>query len=230
MESESAPATTSQGIELEAKAILFDLDGTLIDSTQATERSWNKWAEALGIDGYRHNGHGLPARDIVARHVAPDRRQEALRLAERLEEQETEGIAVKEGARRLLRSIPSGRWGIVTSCTADLARVRMDAAGLAAPAVMITADDVVHGKPSPEGYQAAARSLGFDPIACLVVEDTAAGLEAGRSAGCRTVGVAGTLAAPELDADYVIESMTLVSIRPTETAVVVHLAAPQQPR
>jgi len=199
------------------EAVLFDMDGTLIDSTGAVERGWARWADELGFGGsYRHTEHGKPARDIVAALVAPDRVEECLARVIEIETQETDGIHALDGAAALLGSIPSGRCAIVTSCTRGLAEVRLQAAGLAAPPVLVSFDDIEHGKPHPEGYLLAARRLGVAPERCLVVEDTPAGLAAGRAAGCATLAVAGTFPAAELDADAVLPG--LGGVRVVETA------------
>jgi sugar-phosphatase len=199
------------------EAVLFDMDGTLIDSTGAVERGWARWANELGFgDSYRHTDHGKPARDIVAAMVTPDRVEECLARVIEIETQETDGIHALDGAAALLGSIPANRCAIVTSCTRGLAEVRLRAAGLDAPPVLISFDDIENGKPHPEGYLLAARRLGVAPDRCLVVEDTPAGLAAGRAAGCATLAVAGTFPAAELDADAVLPG--LGGIEAVETA------------
>ena len=195
-------------------AILFDLDGTLIDSTEATEKCWREWARTLGLGAYGQHPHGVPARDVVARHVEPARRDEALRLIVELEVAETDGIHIKEGVRGLLDSLPAGSWGIVTSCTRELAATRMRAVGIATPRVMVTADDVGAGKPDPEGYLAAGRALEADPAACLVMEDAPAGVAAGNASGAWTLAIEGTYPATELDAGVVVASLASVSVEP----------------
>lgn len=199
------------------EAVLFDMDGTLIDSTGAVERGWARWADELGFgDSYRHTDHGKPARDIVSSMVSPDRVEECLARVIEIETQETDGIHALDGAAALLGTIPPHQCAIVTSCTRGLAEVRLRAAGLAAPPVLISYDDIENGKPHPEGYLLAARRLGVSPDRCLVVEDTPAGLAAGRAAGCATLAVAGTFAAAELDADAVLPG--LGGVRAVETA------------
>jgi mannitol-1-/sugar-/sorbitol-6-phosphatase len=199
------------------EAVLFDMDGTLIDSTGAVERGWARWANELGFgDSYRHTDHGKPARDIVSSMVAPDQVEECLARVIEIETQEMDGIHALDGAAALLGSIPPHRCAIVTSCTRGLAEARLRAAGLHAPAVLISFDDIENGKPHPEGYLLAARRLGIAPDRCLVVEDTPAGLAAGRAAGCTTLAVAGTFPAAELDADVVLPG--LGGVRLVETA------------
>ncbi len=194
-------------------AVLFDLDGTLIDSTGPTERAWIRWADEEGLaESYEHLGHGMPAAAIVAAHVPERRVADSLARAAAIELQETAGIVVKAGVASLLEALPSGSWAIVTSCTSALAAVRMEAAGLVAPEVLITFDSVHDGKPHPEGFLLAAAQLGVAPERCLVVEDTPAGLEAGRRAGCTTLGIAGTYPAGQLKADHVLASLEHVDI------------------
>lgn len=196
-------------------AILFDLDGTLIDSTIATERAWTSWGSLMGLPDYRHTLHGLTARSLVDRHIEEPRHAEALELITRLEVEDTDGIHVKDGVRPLLASIPADRWTIVTSCTRELAAARMAAASLAHPDHMVTADQVSTGKPSPEGFLLAARRLGVDIRRCLVVEDAPAGLSAGRAAGAHTLAVTGTYGHDALDADAIVESLGLLAVSRT---------------
>lgn len=195
-------------------ALLFDLDGTLIDSTPATERAWRTWGERMGLAGFSYNSHGIPAQALVALHVEPARRPEAFELIKSLELADTGGVVGKEGAAELLASLPAGSWTIVTSCILDLARTRMAAAGLARPKHMVTADQVVNGKPHPEPYLLGSSRLGAEIGRCLVVEDAPAGLASGRAAGAVTLAVAGTGTHRDLDADHVVRSLADVSATP----------------
>jgi sugar-phosphatase len=214
------PATESAHVVLRVEALLFDLDGTLIESTAATERAWNSWGEEIGLTGFRYHHHGVPARTIVAQYVEPARRAGALELINALEASDVQGITAKPGAARLLTSLPRGRWAIVTSGVRALAAARMEAAGLPEPAVMITADGVNKGKPDPEGFLAAASRLGVRPEACLVIEDAPAGLVAGTAAGATTLGVVGTHPREELEADLVVSSLEHVRVSGNADGVV----------
>lgn len=184
-------------------AVLFDMDGTLVDSTPSVVRSWLRLAEENGIspaDLQAAAGHGRPARDIVADLFAPAGRARALARITDLETTDVDGVVALPGAERALAAC-GPRAAIVTSCSAGLAVARQRAAGLRVPEVVVTADDVVRGKPDPEPFLLAARTLGVDPARCLVVEDAPAGLRAGRAAGMTTLAVTTTHAADELAAD-----------------------------
>lgn len=190
------------------QAILFDLDGTLIDSTGPTERAWFRWAREEGLGAtYEHTDHGKPALSIVRSHVPPERVAGSLARASAIELAETDGIVAKSGARELLETLPSGSWAIVTSCTTELAAVRLAAAGLDAPEILISVDDVHAGKPDPEGYRLAAARLGLDASRCLAVEDTPTGLQAAKAAGCTTLAVEGTFRRHQLNADIIVASL-----------------------
>lgn len=193
-------------------AILFDLDGTLIDSTIATERAWMKWGRLMGLDDYRHTRHGVTARSLVEELIDPARHGEAFELIARLEVEDVAGIHLKAGVPELLAALPAESWGIVTSCTDELAAARMGAAGLTPPPRMVTASMITRGKPAPDGFLAGARALGVDITRCLVVEDTPAGLTAGSSAGARTLAVAGTYPAAQLRADAVLDSLARLTV------------------
>jgi mannitol-1-/sugar-/sorbitol-6-phosphatase len=167
-------------------AILFDMDGTLIDSREAVARTWRHWAARHGIDyaALLSAAHGRRTRDTV-RLFCPDgvdADAEALEL-ERREEVDAQGIIAINGAAMLLSMLPSDRWAIVTSAGRQLASHRLAAAGLPLPKVLVTAESVQRGKPDPEGYRLAATLLGVDVKRCLVFEDAKAGIAAGRAAG-----------------------------------------------
>jgi mannitol-1-/sugar-/sorbitol-6-phosphatase len=202
----ASEAVTYRGFDVDA--VLFDLDGTLIDSTLATERAWLEWGRRLGLSGYVHEGHGLTASRIVSTQIRdPAQRQHAIDLAQELEIADVAGIIPKPGAVDLLGRLPAHRWAIVTSSSARLADVRIGAAGLPRPATIVTADDVAAGKPAPDCYALAAERLGVAIESCLVVEDTPAGLQAGASAGAMTIAVAGTYPAVRLVAGATVESL-----------------------
>ncbi len=173
-------------------AVLFDLDGTLVDSIGSVERSWARFAQEHEIDVARLRGfHGVPARGVLA-ELLPDADQEAaFRRIEDLEVADVEGVLALPGAVDALDSlarqgIPSA---IVTSGTRPLCAARIAASRLPAPRTVVTADDVERGKPAPDPYLAAAARLGVDPADCLVVEDAPSGIRAGAAAGCATLAV-----------------------------------------
>lgn len=197
------------------QAILFDLDGVLVDSTPCVTRVWRSWAEQHGLDANYvvHVAHGQRTIETV-RKVAPhlDAQSEAGRI-ERQEIDDTEGLRVLPGAKELLAVLVLERYAIVTSGTRQLATARLQAAGLPVPSIMITADDVRRGKPDPEPYVAGAHHLGIEPKKCLVFEDAPSGLRSAKSAGMIAIGVPTTYQPEELaEADAVIPSLQAVMV------------------
>ncbi|MGB7424552.1 MAG: HAD-IA family hydrolase, partial [Ornithinimicrobium sp.] len=198
---------------------LFDNDGTLTDSTAAVLRSWTTWAHEHDLPPEALLGfHGVPAASIIAR-VLPDADQEVAlaRIAE-LEESDTDGVVALPGAAQALRDVED-RGAIVTSATRQLAAVRLDAAGLEIPEVMVTVDDITHGKPDPEPYRLAAHRMGVQPADCLVVEDAPSGLSSAKAAGCATLALLTTTPAEELDADLVVSDLSFVTFTSTDGGV-----------
>jgi sugar-phosphatase len=196
-------------------AILFDLDGVLVDSTRSVERQWRAWAQRKGVDAdaILAISHGRRTSEVI-RTVAPhlDAESEAREIEER-EADDHEGVTAVPGAAKLIGSMPDGRWGIVTSGPRYLQSGRLRLCGLPVPKVFITADDVVHGKPDPEPYLKGAAALGFSPAECLVVEDAPAGIAAARAAGMKVIGVASTYAADRLErADTVVGKLEQIQV------------------
>lgn len=178
-------------------AILFDLDGVLVDSNDVSEKHWRLWASEAGIDPtpILKSHHGVPTRQLIEKYAPHlDAEAEAVRKETR-EAKETDGLMLFAGVDRLLRSIPEGQWAIVTSGTRTTAMTRIDYVGMPHPKVLITADDVKNGKPDPEPYLLAAKGLGIDPSECLVVEDAPSGVAAGKAAGADVFAVMTTNAA-----------------------------------
>lgn len=175
---------------LTAQALLFDMDGTLVDSTVVVERTWNTFAERHGLDPQRilATSHGRRTEETVARFAPAgiDVEEETKRIVA-AEVSDVDGVVATPGASALLAAIPARRWALVTSASRELAERRMGAAGLPLPDVMITADDVVHGKPAPEGYLAAAAALGTAAADTVAFEDAEAGLLAARASGAVTI-------------------------------------------
>jgi len=172
-------------------AVLFDLDGVLVDSRHCIERHWLTWASQhqLNTDKVLHYAHGR--RTVETIHlVAPDLDAEREAAAiEASEANDTSGLVKIPGALELLRSIPADAWGIATSGTHAIAATRLTFGGLPVPDVLISSEDVVSGKPDPEPYLFAAMMLGVKPASCVVIEDAPSGIQAGRAAGMHVVGV-----------------------------------------
>ncbi|MEU8226812.1 HAD-IA family hydrolase [Kribbella sp. NPDC048915] len=186
------------------RAVLFDMDGTLVDSDAVVDRSWTRWATEYGLEPVDVLGvaHGNPAVATVA-HFLPDatpseRAAAGARVLD-LEVTDVDGVVAKPGALSLLATLDriGLPWAVYTSAPAQLAKVRLTAAGIAPP-VLVTVDDVSRGKPDPEGYLRAAELLGAPARQCLVVEDTVVGLTAGQASGALTAGLKGISADIEL--------------------------------
>ncbi len=175
-------------------AILFDLDGTLVDSAGSVERSWRQLADKIGRPWpqVQPHIHGVPVQQVM-KELEPDmpaeRVEELRQFMVESESTDTAGVVAQPSAKELLAALPGDRVAIVTSGGIRLASSRIAAAGLPTPAVMVTADDVSVGKPDPAPYLRGAELIGFPPERCLVVEDAPAGVASARAAGCPVIGV-----------------------------------------
>ncbi|HEV8357179.1 MAG TPA: HAD-IA family hydrolase [Gemmatimonadales bacterium] len=177
-----------------AAALLFDMDGVLVDSGAVVERSWRRWAARRGLDPapFLEAAHGRRTMETL-REVRPD-----LELAEEVawldaaELADVEGIVAVAGAPELLRAVPPGAWALVTSAGRELVERRLGAAGLPRPRVLVSSEDVTRGKPAPDGYLLGARRLGRAAAECVVFEDSPPGTAAGRAAGARVVALTTT--------------------------------------
>jgi sugar-phosphatase len=197
-------------------AVLFDLDGVLVDSARVVERVWRRWAaeQAVPVEELLAVIHGRPGRDVV-RMLAPhlDVEEQARAIGE-WEAAEHEDLAEIPDARVCVAVAQEGPWAVVTSGGRKLAGVRLQTVGIPIPRVMITADDITFGKPHPEPYERAARALGVPASVCVVVEDAPAGIAAAKAAGMTVLAVATTHHASDLaEADEVFGSMREVAER-----------------
>ncbi|KZC95368.1 MULTISPECIES: HAD-IA family hydrolase [Clavibacter] len=177
-------------VTLTARALLLDMDGTLVDSTALVEEIWTMLARRFGHDpaDLMRRIHGVRAADSIARFAPAGSDVPAL-LAEldRLELDGSPATVEIPGARDLVAALPAGSHALVTSAGPDLARARLAGAGIRVPDVVVSADDVTAGKPDPSGYLLAAERLGVDPADAIVYEDAEAGIRAGLAAGMRVV-------------------------------------------
>ncbi|GHO49821.1 HAD family hydrolase [Ktedonospora formicarum] len=183
-------------------AILFDLDGVLVDSTACVERLWYQWAIRHGLDAQEviTRAHGRRTIDTL-RAVAPTLAIEGeVRRMEKAEIEDIQGLMSITGAASLLAGLAPTQWAVVTSGSRALATTRLRAVGLPLPSIFITAEDVTQGKPHPEGYVKAACLLGVPPQRCIVLEDAPAGIQAALKAHTTAIAVASTHQPSELQA------------------------------
>jgi sugar-phosphatase len=202
-------------------AILFDLDGVLVDSTGSVSRQWTRWAEEHGIDPRKvvETAHGVRTIEIV-RRLAPhlDAESEVKRLEKR-EADDHHGVSVMPGAAELLKSVPEARWCVVTSGTRYLATARLKLGNLPTPKVLVSADEVSKGKPDPEPYLMGAKLLGMNPVECLVIEDAPAGIRAAHAGGMKAIAITSTYTASALvEADTVIQKLAQIRVSILEGA------------
>ncbi len=212
-------------VSIECKAILFDMDGTLVDSTQCVETIWSRWANRHGIEPSRvlSLSHGRRTIDTL-REIAPYLDVEAeARLLDSEELEDPDGLVSIPGAREILEALPHNRWAVVTSAGRALAERRLRAAELPVPTVLISADDVLEGKPDPTGYRKAAQVLGVPANQCLVVEDTPAGILAGRAANMQVLALTTTYPATNLLGALCIRDFRDVNIVAVSDAIELQL-------
>lgn len=198
------------------QALLFDMDGVLVDSTDAVARVWHKWAVERGFDPavVVAAAHGRPSVMTVRQFLPHADAESEDREIERQEIEDLDGVVAIPGAPGLVHSLPQGRWTVVTSATRPLAEVRLTAAGIRYPHDLITANDITHGKPNPEPYLKAAQRLGFSAADCIVVEDAPAGIRAGKAAGARVIAFPTTSPSSDLreaGADWILRNCAGIS-------------------
>ncbi|HKW27181.1 MAG TPA: HAD family hydrolase [Terriglobales bacterium] len=197
-------------------AILFDLDGVLVDSTHSVARFWKRWAAEHNVSPEEavrvaHGRRTLETVRLLAPHL--DAEAETLRI-EAIEADDSSALERVKGALELLTALPAERWAVVTSGTRYLATRRLANNGLPQPVAFVTADEVSQGKPHPEPYLKGAELLHLSPGECLVFEDTPAGIESAHAAGMTAVGLATTYPVAELaHAEAVIRDLSQVQAR-----------------
>jgi sugar-phosphatase len=202
-----------------ARALLLDMDGTLVNSDAVVERIWRRWAARHGLDGdevmkvvHGRQGHASMALLLPGRSHEENLAENARMLAE--ETADTDGVIPVPGAPGFLASLRGLPHALVTSADTALATARMTAAGLPLPDVRVTAESVGASKPDPEGFLKGAAGLGVAPADCIVFEDSGAGIAAGRAAGMRVIGVGPRAAAHAPDA--VVRDLTQVRVEALE--------------
>jgi sugar-phosphatase len=197
--------------QIRCSALLFDMDGVLIDSTPAVARVWRGWALERGFDPEKvvASAHGRPSITTVREYLPNADHEVENREVERREIEDIQGVVPLPGALDLLASLPQDRWAIVTSCTRRLAEVRIKAAGLPVPQNFVTSNDITNGKPHPEPYLKGAAMLGIRPQDCVVVEDAPAGIKAGKAADAKVIAFTTTAQIPalrEAGADWIVNN------------------------
>lgn len=196
------------------KGVLFDLDGTLIDSTPAIARSWSAVLNEIGISlDVLPTLHGKPSRESLRRLLPESNEDEISHWAKKIEDlevEDTDGIILLPGALELFDYLDSKsiEWFIVTSCTRDLGTSRANSVGLTLPPKSVFFDDVVKGKPDPDPYLLGLERLGLLAPEALVLEDAPAGIKSGKAAGISVVAMETTHEPESLQqADFIAESL-----------------------
>jgi mannitol-1-/sugar-/sorbitol-6-phosphatase len=210
----SAQVTADAGPGARVSAILFDLDGVLVDSLRVVERAWRRWAREHGLpaDEVLAVVHGRVAREVIGMFTPHLDAAEQAVLVGGYETQDGGELSLLPGASECVGIARQGRWAVVTSGSRALATTRLAAVGLPVPEILVTADDVTFGKPDPEPYRRAAAALGVPEAECVVVEDAPMGILAAKRAGMTVLAVTTTHAAAALShADLVFPGMADVS-------------------
>lgn len=194
------------------------MDGTLVDSTAVVEAGWGGFAERYGLDlaAVLAHAHGRPTRETVRAFAPPYADLET--IVREFEEQElvrVQGVVEVPGAAAFVASVPSDSIAIVTSAPADLLQVRMEAAAVGLPRMLVVSTDVERGKPAPDPYLRAAQLLGVAPQDALVFEDSDAGIRSALAAGMQTV-VVGSYRGPAAEGLPAIRDFEHVSVSTSE--------------
>ena len=216
---------------MKCKGFLFDLDGTLVDSLMVVERAWSNWGKRQGIDpeeilAFIHGKQAITTLRHFMAGASEDAIQQEYRLLEQVEASDTEGIHALPGALQLLAKLNELQipWAIVTSGSEPVATARHRVAGLPTPEIFVTAERVERGKPEPDAYLLGASLLGLEPEECVVVEDAAAGILSGLTAGCHVIAVNAPADSPRLEeVDMALTSLEeLIVSREADGSVAVH--------
>lgn len=206
-------------IEIQCSGLLFDMDGVLLDSTPAVARVWRQWAKEHGFNPEEVSrvAQGRPSLTTIREYLPNSDHIAENKEVERRELADLEGVVPWPGAIELLESLPRDRWAMVTSCTRALAEVRLRTGGLPRPKHFITSEDIANGKPAPDPYLKGAAQLGFTPADCVVIEDVPAGVQSGKSAGCRVIALLTTMneaVLSEAGADWIVNDCRAISLAP----------------
>ncbi|MFB6816591.1 HAD-IA family hydrolase [Streptomyces sp. NPDC056347] len=214
---------------LTTRALLLDMDGTLVNSDAVVERCWRRWALRQGLDPeaalkvvHGRQGYATMAALLPDRPMEENYADNRVMLAE--ETADTEGVVPIGGAAAFMAAIAGLPHALVTSADEALARTRLAASGLPLPEVRVTAESVGASKPDPEGFLKGAAELGFAPADCVVLEDSEAGVAAGRAAGMRVLGVGPRAAALSPDAHVADLTRIRVEAAP-DGSIHLHIAA-----
>lgn len=216
-------APDSKGLKISVRAVLFDMDGVLISSTEADERSWLRWAKLHGMEDTFsiHSTHGRRTIDTI-RALRPD--LDLTTEVERMEDfdaEDNEGLIVYPGVRELLAKLQPTQWSIVTSASERIMRHRLGVLNLPVPPKIVTSERVDLGKPNPEPYRLGASQLGLTPADCLVMEDSPSGIRAAKTAGCLVVAVASSHVLEELkEADWIVSSLEELELHSAERVTI----------
>lgn len=202
-------------VHVSVRGLLFDMDGVLVSSLGSVERSWKLWAERhhKDIASTIQIAHGRRAIDTLRTLLPGGDLPAELKIIEDLEVADSEGIRPLAGVIPLLKLLPSSRWTVVTSATERLAVTRLRHGGIPLPDRIVAGDMVEHGKPSPEPYLRGAEILGLNPEDCIVIEDTGAGVEAGRAAGAKVLATTFSHPIAQLrEANWIVKSLEDVTV------------------
>jgi mannitol-1-/sugar-/sorbitol-6-phosphatase len=224
-------------LPISCRALLFDLDGVLVDSTPAVTRVWTSWALKHGFDPEEvvRMAHGRTSLSTIVELLPNGNHPAEDRDLERREIEDVDGVIPLPGALELLHTLPPHRWAVVTSGTRPLAEVRIRAAGLPLPKHFITASDITRSKPDPEPYLLGAKSVGFAPRECLVIEDAPAGIRSAKSAGAKVIALRTTAPDAELaaaGADWIVQDLRSLNLakRPNDDTLLLILDGQPSPQ
>jgi sugar-phosphatase len=205
---------------IQCGAVLFDMDGVLVDSTPAVARVWTVWARKHGFDPDEvvRQAHGRPSLATIIELLPYGDHDAEDRDVERLEIEDLADVVALPGALHLLQAIPQELWAVVTSASRALAEVRLRAAGLPMPKHLVTASDLERGKPFPDPYLKGAEVLGMAAADCVVMEDAPSGVRSGKAAGARVLALRTTSKGEELltaGADWIADDLSALSLEPS---------------
>jgi len=205
-------------MQIRCRALLFDMDGVLVDSTPAVARVWTVWANRFGLNPAEvvRQAHGRPSIATI-RELLPSADHLAENQAiEKAEIEDLEDVIALPGTIQLLSALPADRFAVVTSASRALALVRLRAAGFAIPKHLVTSSDIQRGKPDPEPYLRGAQILGLSSADCIVIEDAPAGIQSGKAAGSRVIALRTTTPDSALHAagaDWIVSNCSNIHLQ-----------------